>query len=184
MITLLFALGCSDRAADTVVPVALLDAVAPPALVINEFLPRNRTTNTDAAGGFEDWIELYNASDAAIDLDAFYLNEYPASTSLQAPLPRRTLASHAFLVVWCVGYGGTDTGTPVVVPQVDLELDGGDGESLSLVWLPAPEAVPVLVETWTYGVIPTDLSVARLPDGGPNWLQAKPTPGETNGEAP
>ncbi len=37
-------------------------------VVINEFLTDNESVNQDEAGEFEDWIELYNTGDAALDV--------------------------------------------------------------------------------------------------------------------
>ncbi|NOZ62418.1 MAG: lamin tail domain-containing protein [Calditrichaeota bacterium] len=46
-------------------------------IVINEFLAGNETINTDEDGEYEDWIELYNAGDDAVDLTGFTITDDP-----------------------------------------------------------------------------------------------------------
>ncbi|MCH7826030.1 MAG: hypothetical protein IH849_14625, partial [Acidobacteria bacterium] len=41
------------------------------ALVVNEFLASNSNTNFDEDGDSSDWLELYNGSGDAIDLDGY-----------------------------------------------------------------------------------------------------------------
>ena len=62
--------------------------VAPPPIVINEFLANNSgSTNSvhpntirDEDGDNSDWIELYNAGNSTVDLDGWYLSD--ATTNL------------------------------------------------------------------------------------------------------
>ncbi|OQX86737.1 hypothetical protein B6D60_05585, partial [candidate division KSB1 bacterium 4484_87] len=68
-------------------------------IVINEFLAGNETINTDEDGEYEDWIELYNAGDDAVDLAGFTLTDDPTEHD-QWTLPAVTLGSHEFLLVW------------------------------------------------------------------------------------
>ena len=48
-------------------------------LYINEFMADNQTTiaDPDGAGGYPDWIEIYNAGPTAIDLGGMYLTDDP-----------------------------------------------------------------------------------------------------------
>ena len=46
-----------------------------PNLVINEVMASNGETITDAAGDYEDWLEIYNPSEEAIDLKGYYLSD-------------------------------------------------------------------------------------------------------------
>ena len=43
------------------------------AVVINEFMASNVKTIADGQGQFDDWIELYNPSDAPVDVGGWYL---------------------------------------------------------------------------------------------------------------
>ncbi len=58
------------------------------AVVINEFLASNAATNTDPAGEYEDWIELYNPTSAPISLSGHHLSDnalIPASGLFPTP---------------------------------------------------------------------------------------------------
>ena len=46
----------------------------PPELYINEVLPSNASVNQDAAGDFDPWIEIYNASPTAVELGGMHLS--------------------------------------------------------------------------------------------------------------
>ncbi len=46
-------------------------------VVISEFLADNDNGLLDADGDSSDWIELHNASDAAVNLDGWYLTDDP-----------------------------------------------------------------------------------------------------------
>ena len=44
-------------------------------LVINEFLASNTSVNTDPAGEYDDWLEIYNSSNEEISLVGLYLTD-------------------------------------------------------------------------------------------------------------
>ncbi|HOV78188.1 MAG TPA: hypothetical protein PLS24_09160, partial [Sedimentisphaerales bacterium] len=48
-------------------------------LYINELLASNATSAKDPQGHYDDWIELYNASDQAIDCGGMYLTDDAAN---------------------------------------------------------------------------------------------------------
>ena len=56
------------------------DSAAPGTLYINEFMASNVLAHENSSGDYEDWIEIYNSGNAAIDLSGYYLTDsYPAS---------------------------------------------------------------------------------------------------------
>ena len=58
--------------------VALFMATGPAAYAgveISEFMAKNETTLTTAAGLYEDWVEIHNDSGAAVDLAGWYLTD-------------------------------------------------------------------------------------------------------------
>lgn len=72
-------------------------------LVINEIMPFNTSVVPDPQGEFEDWIELFNPSDAAIDLSEMFLSDrltdlrrwrFPKGSRI---LPR------SYLLIWANG---------------------------------------------------------------------------------
>ncbi|MEC7864096.1 MAG: lamin tail domain-containing protein, partial [Bacteroidota bacterium] len=46
-------------------------------ILINEYTGANYDTYTDNYGEYEDWIELYNPTSAAIDINGWYLTDKP-----------------------------------------------------------------------------------------------------------
>ncbi len=69
-------------------------------IVINEILANNKKIVTDPQGDFEDYIELHNTSDQAIDLGGMYLSDSPTNPR-KYRLPNSTwIAPHGFLLIW------------------------------------------------------------------------------------
>ncbi len=57
-------------------PRLVLDAYGPGSgPVISEFMAVNDATLADEDGDFSDWIEVHNPTDAAVDLDGWYLTD-------------------------------------------------------------------------------------------------------------
>ncbi len=69
-------------------------------LVINEFLASNTTAETDEAGQYEDWIELFNNSDIAINLTGIYLSDDAAKPDKWLFPLGTTIPAKGFLIVW------------------------------------------------------------------------------------
>ena len=69
-------------------------------IVINEYSCSNVTGITDNFGEREDWIELYNATGAAIDLTGYYLSD-KASNLTKWQIPSGTIAGNGYKMVFC-----------------------------------------------------------------------------------
>jgi hypothetical protein len=69
-------------------------------LVINEFMASNDVTQADQDGEFDDWIEFYNNSDTAIDLEGYFLSD-DADELMKWPFPAgASIAGNGYLIVW------------------------------------------------------------------------------------
>ena len=56
-------------------------------IVINECMPNNSNTASDQDGEFNDWVELYNTSNSAINLEGYFLSDRRSSQqSLNFPM--------------------------------------------------------------------------------------------------
>ncbi|MBN2132757.1 MAG: lamin tail domain-containing protein, partial [Sedimentisphaerales bacterium] len=55
-----------------------LGQIAGQNLVINEFMAANNTSIQDSLGDYDDWIEIYNAGETAVDLAGYYLTDDPS----------------------------------------------------------------------------------------------------------
>ena len=149
-------------------------------VVINEILASNAETLADPDyGEFGDWIELYNGSEAAVDLGGYSLtDDLGADAESRWAIPAGTvLGAGAYLVVWADDY---DAGPPATSAlHTDFKLSAG-GEQVGL-FSPAG----VVVDSLTYGDQSADVAYGRFPDGAGTWaLLETPTPGAANTDAP
>ncbi|MDP2317601.1 MAG: lamin tail domain-containing protein [Pseudomonadota bacterium] len=141
-------------------------------LVLNEFLAYGFSYGY--AGG-EDWVELYNAAPATVDLSGLWLWADDGTDQLPWRFPDgSTLAPGGYLVVICdEGYVEGDG-----LLHASFRIGRQDG-SLEL----RDSATGVLVDWVDYGFQPSGVSSARVPDGAATWVAgATSTPGVTNGE--
>jgi len=139
-------------------------------IVINEFLARNVSSNSDYNGEFDDWLELINPTDAEIDLAGMYLSDRRDNLTRWQFLQQTTLNPGGYLLVWCDG----DTAQTGL--HVNFKLDG-DGESI---FLTAADGSSI-IDSITFGEQENDISMGRYPDGSVNWQDMAPTPGYGNG---
>lgn len=71
-------------------------------LVINEIMSSNSTTIMDRDGDYEDWIELYNATDSAINLSGYFLSD-DLSNPFRWSFPEVNIKPGDFLLVFASG---------------------------------------------------------------------------------
>lgn len=143
-------------------------------LVINELMANNAAFLHDDEAQYDDWIELYNGSDASVDVGGMYLTDDPAvPTRWQFPRNEAALTGippMGFLVVWVDG----DTGDPGL--HAGFKLDA-DGDSL---YLFAADG-HTLLDSIAFGLQNADVSYGRYPDAGDDWrFMLVPTPGAPN----
>lgn len=141
------------------------------ALVINEFLASNDTGETDEAGEFEDWVELFNGTDAAIDLAGYTLTDdldVPDAWTFPAD-PACVIEAGGYLVIWC------DKDLDQGVLHAEIKLSSG-GEDVGLF-----DVSGTMVDGLTYEAQITDISYGRVTDGASEWTTFEsPTMGSTN----
>ncbi|MEM8757810.1 MAG: CotH kinase family protein [Planctomycetota bacterium] len=127
-----------------------------PALVINEVIANNDTIIADEAGQFEDFIEILNTGDEAVDLSGMYLTDDPG-TPRQWQFPSGTvLPAGGYLLVWA-------DNDPLDGPlHATFGLSSG-GETVALFHNDANGVV--LISTLTFPALPADQSFGPFPDG-------------------
>jgi hypothetical protein len=149
--------------------------------VINEVLAMNWSSYADERGEYDDWIELYNIGESALDLTDYQLtdnsgvaepwtfgsNKEPDKD--EAKKTELVLEPGAYLVVWC------DSTPRQGATHTDFALDGDKGETLTLLNPDGHE-----IDEVAFGPQNGDVSWARHPDGGDKWKEAEPTPMEPN----
>jgi hypothetical protein len=135
----------------------------------------NSATIQDPIGnGFEDWIELYNPGNVAVDLSGYFITDDLADP-FKSPVPAGAVISPGgYLIVWATGDRIAST-SPENEIYAEFRLGRG-GESIGLV-SPGGEFVDFL----EYGEQTADISEGRLPDGGSMILKLdQATPGYSN----
>ena len=141
-------------------------------IVINEVLAENRTAVQDPQGDYEDFIELYNTGDAAIDLSGMYLSDnndnprkfaFPAGTQIEA---------RGYLVVWADENGKAKEGI-----HANFKL-ASSGEVVRLI--DSDARGNALLDEVIFADQKPDRSTARFPSAKGGFRPAVPTPGEKN----
>lgn len=149
--------------------------IAPPSVVINEWMAANTSTLADPADAdFEDWFELYNPQSVAVDLSRYTLTD-DLTNHTKFVIPAGTIiAPHGFLLVWADGQANQNQ------PGRDLHVNfklSREGESLALF-----TPTGALLDSVTYGPQTNNVSQGRWPDGqpAPFYFTTTPTPGAAN----
>ena len=155
-----------------------LDNTGNMTLVINELMANNAGSARDRNGDEDDWIEIYNTGNAAVDIGGMYLTD-----NLSAPVGWRvpdnnptvtTIAPKGYLLIWA------DSETNQGTLHADFKLGAG-GEQVGLFAADGKTQIDAV----TFGPQAEDRSYGRLPDGSNNWqVLAAPTPGQSNMTAP
>ena len=126
-------------------------------LVINEFVADNDTGDRDAAGEFEDWIELFNRGSSPFDASGYYLSD-SALNPKQWRIPAATvIPAGGFLRIWC-------DDQPAQGPLHATFKLSKSGESVVLTDKDANNNA--LLDGVTYGQQKSDRAFGRVPDGG------------------
>ena len=147
-------------------------------LVINELMANNAGSVRDQSGDDDDWIEIYNGGDSAVNIGGMYLTDNlssPAGWRVPDNNPAATtIPAKDFLLIWADGE--TSEGTL----HANFRL-GSDGEQAGLFAADGK----TLIDSVTFGPQAEDRSYGRLPDGSGDWqFLAVPTPGKSNSSAP
>ena len=142
-----------------------------PQLYINEIMPRNRGTIADESGQYDDWIELYNATDKPIRLDGLFLSDDLADPT-KWRLPAVTILAGEFVIIWADG----DENAGELHANFSLSADS---ESVGL--FESRNAGVKLIDSFEFPFLDIDVSYGRIPDGGLALeMLNTPTPGLPN----
>jgi hypothetical protein len=134
-----------------------------PLVLINEVMTRNDSTVMAADLSTPDWIELYNASEVAVDLSQLALED---DSGARWTGGEGELAPGGWVLLWCDG----DLEDPNAAP---FALSS-EGEHLTL----SVDGV-VTDRVWT-GLLDGDVALARYPDGADWSPTVLPSPGWRN----
>ncbi len=140
-------------------------------VVINEVMASNANTLADDDGDNEDWIELYNYGEDAINLEGFGLSDNYGDP-FRWYFPDIEIGAGEYLLVWSSGKNRRDPDKPL---HTIFSISSAGEEVL----LTAPDGTRL--DELAPTNIPTDISIGRLPDDLENWyFFDQPTPGAPN----
>lgn len=121
---------------------------------INEFLANNVTDVMNESSQYQDWIELYNATSAPLDLSGSFLTDNFASP-IKFQIPAGTIIQpNDFLIFWA-----DENPSTASYVHCNFKLSAG-GEQLML-----SSITGAVLDSITFGPQVADKSLARCPDG-------------------
>lgn len=140
-------------------------------LYINEFSASNSSTKQDEFGEYDDWAEVFNAGDQEVWLADYYLSDNHGSPG-KYRFPEQYIQPGDFYLVWLDDQ--EEQGENHATFKIRKE-----GELLRL--SESPSTGYQIVDSISFGLQETDISLGRLLDGGPEWiLFPSPTPNYSN----
>jgi len=141
-------------------------------LFINEVLPSNNAGCTDDAGEKDDWVELYNGGDEAVDLEGFSISDDATKPTKAVFGKGLAIPAKGYLLLWL------DNTTSQGTTHLSFKLKQ-EGEAILLY-----DAAQNILDQYQWTGATQNISFARLPDGsGAFAICATPTCGKANGTA-
>lgn len=131
-------------------------------LVINEFLASNDSIAADQDEEYDDWVELFNNGNDAIDLTGYYLSD--SKNNLKKwQFPSASIEGQGYLIVWADG----DEDQEGLHSSFKLSA-GGESLILSL-----PDST--VIDSLSFGDQLTDISTGRIPNGTGDFISLPPS---------
>ncbi len=137
-------------------------------VVINEFVASNDASAADQDGEYDDWIELYNNSDQAVDLSGWYMSDDEGDLTQWTFPNGTTIPAKGYLIVWA------DEDLEQTGLHADFKLSAS-GEVLLLV-----QPDEMIADRVEFGEQSTDVAYARVPNGTGSFMMQAPTFNENN----
>jgi hypothetical protein len=137
-------------------------------LLINEFSASNSGNIVDPDyGNSADWIELFNAGDAPVNLNGYFITDNFGDRMKWQITGDHIIEPEGYLILWCDGMAsGLHTNFKLAA----------EGEQLAL-----SDAGGMLLDSLRYGAQESNISMGRVCDGCPDWVFfSEATPGSTN----
>ncbi|MCK4291551.1 MAG: lamin tail domain-containing protein [Planctomycetes bacterium] len=130
-------------------------------LVINEFMASNSETIADPQGEYNDWIEIFNASNLTIDLGGMWLADDRNWWQIPTDRPHETTVyPYGYLLIWADEDDRDEPGL-----HASFKLDAG-GDQISL--YAADGVTPI--DSIDFEDLGRDVSHGRFPDASDDWF--------------
>lgn len=155
------------------ISLTVLPVIAQGQVVINEYSAANFDFVYDNYNDREDWIEIYNAGTAPVDISGYWLSDKDDDPMRWAFPVGTTIDAGEHILIWASGRdeaGGGNYHTSFKLSQTKQEyvvLSDPSGNILDMQWIETPNQ--------------QNHSFGRLTDGGEDWgVFTTPTPGSAN----
>lgn len=165
-----YVLVSSNRVGFQTKAVSVLVSNVPLPLRISEFMADNSLTLQDGNGTANDWIEVHNPNETAVNLAGYGLSDDPL-LPLKWVFPATNIAAHGHLIVFASGSTATNDARGYLHANFQLATEG---ESILLT---ATNGSTVDVVS-NYPAQRADLAYGRTMTGA--WAFLEPTPGAFN----
>ncbi len=146
-----------------------------PQIRINELLASNQTSfqDPDGIGEYDDWIEIYNFGDKAVNIAGLYFSDSKGNpTKYQMPdthPDQTTIPPGGYLILWA------DDQPEQGVLHLNYKLSA-EGEDIGIY-----DAEGRKIDEITFGAQKTDVSTGRMSTDSNVWgAFSQPTPGRSN----
>jgi hypothetical protein len=126
-----------------------------PRVFVNEVLASNLSVVQDEFGEWDDFVELYNDEDHAVDLSGMYLSDHPGQPRMWRIPDGTVIGSKSFLLVWA-------DDQPEQGPLHATFRLGAGGETVSLSH--RDDQGGVLIDALTYPGLGADESYGHYPE--------------------
>lgn len=131
-------------------------------VVINEFMADNEQIVADQDGEYDDWIELYNNTNAPVNLLGFFLSDNESQPS-KWTFPEVSIPANGYLIIWA------DEDEEQEGLHASFKLSS-NGETIIL-----SDPNGTILDQVTYGSQSTDLTTGRSPNGLGDFTLMNPT---------
>ena len=132
-------------------------------IAINEIMAINQTTAADPNGQYEDWIELFNKTNTAVDVSGFFVSDDPNNRDKYQIPAGTTIPANGYLIIWA----DEDGSQPGLHANFKLS---GSGEMVIL-----SDRDTMMIEEVTFEQQIADKGFARRPNGTGNFVVQTPT---------
>lgn len=148
----------------------MINTVVSQEIVINEFMSSNTSTLQDSDGDFSDWVEIYNRSDAVINMKGFMFSDDTLEPA-KWRFPEMTFHPRTFVIIFASDKNRPDT----TELHTNFKIKN-EGEYLLL-----SDSNGVRFDLMRPVELSDDQSFGRFPDGSTGLMfLGIPTPGTMN----
>ena len=141
-------------------------------VIINELMASNTKSLADPQGDNDDWIELHNVSDYAVNLSGMYLTDNQNNPRKWQFPDDTQIAPGGYLIVWADEDGNAEPGL-----HANFKLSR-NGETIMLV--DTDQRGNQVLDVIKFQAQGEDVALGRVPNGTGDFISLEGTPGQRN----